>query len=164
MPPSGPLTSGPQPELALLFEETVRLYLRLNAVAATLYHRGEISGPRRTLMVALARLGPQTVAGLARARAQSRQRLQPLVDALVNEKLLKRRENPAHRRAYFVELTPKGKAFVRHVLKTEGTLRAQLVLRVSPRRLTDAAAVLAAVRRAIETQKLEEKVAGSHRH
>lgn len=151
------LPLGPRPELARVFEETVGLYLRLSAIAATLYHRGEISGPRRTLLVALARLGPQTVASLARSRAQSRQRLQPLVDSLVDERLLVRRENPAHRRAYLVDLTPKGKAVVRHVLKREGALRAKLDLRISARRLADAAAVLRTVRHAIETQRLETR-------
>jgi putative ABC transport system permease protein len=40
-------------ELALLFGETVALYLRLTATAATIYRRGEMSGPRRTTLVPL---------------------------------------------------------------------------------------------------------------
>jgi len=94
-------------ELALLFDETVALYLRLTATAAAIYGQGAISGPRRTVLVALARSGPQTVAQLARARAQSRQRLQPLVNHLVREGLLELAENPAHARSPLVVLRPR---------------------------------------------------------
>src|SRR5919109_832728 len=89
-------------ELGELFDEAVALYLRLTALAATMYHHGELSGPRRTLLMALARSGPRTVAHLARARAQSRQRLQPLVNALVDEGLLATEPNPLHKQSPLV--------------------------------------------------------------
>jgi DNA-binding MarR family transcriptional regulator len=148
------LTVGPRPDLAMLFDETVALYLHLSATSAALYRLGDISGPRRTVLTALARSGPQTVASLARSRAQSRQRLQPLVDALLRDGLIVRHDNPAHKRAYLIALTRRGKAVVRHVLKTEGALRAQLRIDISKRRIEDAATVLRAVRTAVETQTL----------
>ena len=139
-------------ELLLLFEETVALYLRLTASAAVIYRRGEMSGPRRTVLVALARSGPQTVAQMARTRAQSRQRLQPLVNALVREGLLDRVENPAHRRSPLVILTPRGRRALRQIVEIEDELRARLRLKSSARRLAAAAAVLRDVRLAITNQ------------
>jgi hypothetical protein len=70
-----------RPELASLFDETVALYLRLSAVSGSIDRRGDLSGPRRTLVLIMARTGPQTVAALGRIRSQSRQRIQLLVDA-----------------------------------------------------------------------------------
>ena len=139
-------------ELALLFDETVALYLRLPATASAIYRQGAMSGPRRTVLVALARTGPQTVAQLARARAQSRQRIQPLVNSLVREGLLQLAENPAHRRSPIVVLTPKGRRAIRRILETEDALRARLRLHVPARRLTAAAAVLRDVRLGLASQ------------
>jgi len=69
--------------LDAVFEETVALYHRLTADAAMIHRRGALSGPRRTVLLGLARSGPQSVAHMARTRAQSRQRLQPLVNGLM---------------------------------------------------------------------------------
>ena len=102
--------------------------------------------------MALARSGPQTVAQMARTRAQSRQRLQPLVNALVREGLLERVENPAHRRSPLVILTPRGRRALRQIVEIEDELRARLRLKSSARRLAAAAAVLRDVRLAITNQ------------
>jgi hypothetical protein len=69
-------------ELGWLFKETVSLYLRLTSDASAIHGHGALSGPRRTVLTAFAQSGPQTVARLARSRAQSRQRLQPLINGL----------------------------------------------------------------------------------
>jgi DNA-binding MarR family transcriptional regulator len=138
--------------LGVLFDETVSTYLRLSAVATAMYRRGNLSGPRRTVLMALARSGPQTVAHLARGRAQSRQRLQPLVHALVSEGLLATHANPLHRQSPLVELTPKGLKLAQRVAAWEASLRAQLRLESSPGQLGRAAAVLRDVRQALEVQ------------
>jgi DNA-binding MarR family transcriptional regulator len=141
-----------RPELGELFDETVALYLRLTAIAATMYRQGELSGPRRTLLMALARSGPQTVAHLARVRAQSRQRLQPLVNALIDEGLLAVRPNPLHKQSPLVVLTPRGQKLVREIAAHEGALREKLRLAKSRRRIIDAVEVLRDVRQALERQ------------
>ena len=140
-----------RPDLARLFGECVSLYLQLQAEASAIYRRGDLSGPRRTVLVALA-AGPQTVTSLARARAQARQRFQPLVDALLADGLVERKANPSHKRAYLVALTAAGKAAVRHIQDTESALRAQLRVPVSRRRVEDAALVLHEVRSALAAQ------------
>ena len=132
-------------ELGRLFEETVGLYWRLTRAAAAIYGRGPLSGPRRTVLMAFARGGPQTVARLAAVRAQSRQRLQPLVNSLVAEGLLERQPNPLHRRSALIGLTTRGIGAVRQIQATEGRLRAVLPLTVSRRALVSASTVLRTV-------------------
>ena len=141
-----------RPELGELFDEAVALYLRLTALAATMYRRGELSGPRRTLLRALARSGPQTVAHLARARAQSRQRLQPLVNALIDEGLLGTQPNPLHKQSPLVVLTSRGQKLAQEIAEREGRLREKLHLASSRRRVVQAVDVLRDVRQALERQ------------
>ena len=145
-------SAQPRAALAQLFDAVVTCYLRLSAAAASIYGAGELSGPRRTVLIALARSGPQTVARLARARAQSRQRLQPLVNALIDEGLLRYQPNPAHRQSHLVVVTARGRRAVERMLETEGALRLELRLRHGPRALAAATAVLADVSQALETQ------------
>ncbi|HUR21018.1 MAG TPA: MarR family winged helix-turn-helix transcriptional regulator [Vicinamibacterales bacterium] len=127
--------------LALLFNETVALYLRLSADAAAIHAAGTLSGPRRTLLSAL-QAGPQTVSHLARSRAQTRQRLQPIVNALVRDGLVEAIPNPMHKRSPLMRLTASGQEYVRDMLEKEGALLARLRPRSSATELLDAAAVL----------------------
>ncbi len=127
--------------LALLFKETVSLYLRLSADAAAIHGAGTLSGPRRTILSAL-HAGPQTVSHLARARAQTRQRLQPVVNALVRDGLVEAIPNPMHKRSPLMGLTASGERQVRDILAKEGALLARLRPRSSAAELLKAAAVL----------------------
>ena len=136
--------------LAELFTATIRLYLRLTADAAAIHGRGELSGPRRTLLLALARSGPRTVAHLARARAQARQRIQPIINGLVAEGLVTLRPNPAHQRSPLVALTAEGRRAVRRIETIERRLRAALKPSSSAQSVRQAARVLDDVREALE--------------
>jgi DNA-binding MarR family transcriptional regulator len=138
--------------LGRLFDETVRLYLRLTADATLIHRDGPLSGPRRTVLVGLARSGPQTVATMARVRAQSRQRFQPLVNRLIEDGLVVARSNPAHRQSPLIALTPEGESTVRQIVETERRLRAGFKMPVSTRALTRSAVVLRSVREALEAQ------------
>ena len=149
----------PRPELARLFEEVVRFYLCLNHIASVMHRHGERSGARRTLLVTLARTGPATVAQIARARHEARQRIQPLVNALVKDGILEYGANPAHKRSPFVRLTSKGDAAVRRIVEIESAAREQLDLDVSPRALIAATSVLRRVRTALERDETLKIVA-----
>ena len=148
------MASESRPELARLFEEVVRFYLTLNHIAAVMHRHGERSGARRTLLVTLARTGPATVAQIARARHEARQRIQPLVNALVKEKILEYTPNPAHKRSPFVKLTAKGNAAVRHIADVEARERSRLTLDVPAQALTAASNTLQRVRTALERDAL----------
>jgi DNA-binding MarR family transcriptional regulator len=138
-------------ELAALFRETVALYWRLSADAAAMHRRGRLSGPRRTILSALA-AGPQTVAHLARQRSQSRQRLQPLINALVRDGLVKPVPNPLHKRSPLMALTPEGQRQERNMTAREAAMRARLKPASSVADLARAAAVLRDVRQTLMAQ------------
>jgi DNA-binding MarR family transcriptional regulator len=123
----------------------------LKSSAAAIYGRGELSGPRRTILTAIARTGPQTVAQVARDRSEARQRVQPLVNALVEEGLLSSTANPAHKRAPLVSLTARGEAIVGDIIERESYLRARLKLNVPKSELLRAADTLKAVREVLES-------------
>ena len=136
--------------LGELFDATVGLYLRLTAAAASIHQRGDISGPRRTVLMGLARSGARTVAQLARARSQARQRIQPIVNQLIDEGLATLRPNPVHQRSMLVVLTAKGRRAARRIDTIESGLRAQIKPAASIRTLRQAARVLHDVRLAVE--------------
>ena len=138
-------------ELDRLFRETVSLYWRLTADASRIHGHGEVSGPRRTILVALA-AGPQTVSRLARARGQARQRIQPLMNALISDGLVHAAANPMHKQSPLMALTAAGVAHVGEIRAREGSLLARLVVPVSAARLRDTASVLEAVRTTLEQQ------------
>lgn len=137
-------------QLMRLFEETVLLYLRLTALAARMHGRGPLSGPRRTVLTSLARTGPQTVAQMARRRAQSRQRLQPLVNALLSEGLLEALPNPAHKQSPLIALTARGRQAVARFKRTEEAWRSRLAIATPARRIEQTVAVVTEVRNSLE--------------
>lgn len=137
-------------EMSELFDESVRFYLRLSAMAARLHGEGPLSGPRRTVLVNLHRSGPRTVAQMAREREQSRQRFQPLVNALIADGLLQAVRNAAHKQSPLIVLTAKGNRAVRRIHATEKAWRPRLDVSVSKRRLADATRVLRNVRGGLE--------------
>ena len=139
-------------ELDRLFKETVSLYWQLTADASRIHGRGDVSGPRRTILMALAEAGPQTVSRLARARGQARQRIQPLMNALIRDGLVHAAANPMHRQSPLMDLTSSGLAHVEENRSREGALLERLRLQVPAARLRDAARVLETVRTTLEQQ------------
>jgi DNA-binding MarR family transcriptional regulator len=139
-------------ELNRLFKETVSLYWRLTADASRIHGRGDVSGPRRTILLALAEAGPQTVSRLARARGQARQRIQPLMNALIRDGLVLAAANPMHKQSPLMTLTAAGLAHVEDIRSREGALLERLQMTVSAARLHEAASVLEAVRITLEQQ------------
>jgi DNA-binding MarR family transcriptional regulator len=138
--------------LAVLLEETVALYHQLTADAERIHHRGALSGPRRTVLIALQRSGPQTVAQMARARAQSRQRLQPLVNRLLDDGLVEARPNPNHAKSPLIALTRRGERAVADIVQREASLRARFRLDITPAAIRRAATVLRTVRLGLASQ------------
>ena len=137
-------------ELGEFFDESVRVYLRLSALAAKMHGEGPLSGPRRTVLVGLARSGPRTVAQMAREREQSRQRFQPLVNALIKDGLLEAVSNPSHRQSPLIALTPKGERAVQRIQQIEVAWRPRLNVHVSTVRLKDTVRVMQLIRAELE--------------
>jgi DNA-binding MarR family transcriptional regulator len=139
-------------ELGGLFDATVMLYHRLTAAAEAIHRAGALSGPRRTVLSAIGRAGPHTVASLARVRGQSRQRLQPLINGLIASGLAESRPNPAHRQSPLIALTPKGTRVLATMVERERRMRAGLKPASSPASLIKATAVLRDVAVTVEQQ------------
>ena len=104
------------------------------------------------MLVALAELGPQTVAHLARERGQSRQRLQPVINALIDAGLVAPEPNPLHKRSPLMVLTAPGRRHVEQIVQTEQSLEGQLRPASSTKELSQAAAVLRDVRETLQRQ------------
>jgi DNA-binding MarR family transcriptional regulator len=58
---------------------------------------------------------PMTVAQIARAWSLARQSVQRVADVLERDGLVTYEENPAHRRAQLVRLTPRGRSALRRI-------------------------------------------------
>lgn len=143
--------SGEQiPEIAELCDENVLFYLRLTALAAKIHGRGPLSGPRRTILAGLAESGPRTVAQMARDRNQARQRIQPIVNSLIDEGLLDAVPNAAHKQSPFIVVTARGRKAVERIHRTEQEWRRRVTFRVSRAKVREAIEVLRDVRREIE--------------
>ena len=137
-------------QLGEFFDESVRVYLRLSALAVKMHGKGPLSGPRRTVLLGLARSGPRTVAQMAREREQSRQRFQPLVNALIADGLLAAVPNPAHRQSPLIALTAKGERAVQRIQQIEVEWRPRLHVHVSTLRLKDTVDVMQLIRTELE--------------
>lgn len=137
-------------QLGEFFDESVRVYLRLSALAVKMHGKGPLSGPRRTVLLSLARSGPRTVAQMAREREQSRQRFQPLVNALIADGLLEAVPNPAHRQSPLMALTGTGERAVQRIRRIEVEWRVRLNVQVSTMRLKDTVDVMQLIRAELE--------------
>lgn len=100
-------------ELRAVVDETIALFHRLRWVAEQIYGPAGRSTARRGILRGLVRYGAQTVPALARARGVTRQHVQEVVDALVDEGLASRMRNPAHARSLLVVATARGEESVR---------------------------------------------------
>jgi DNA-binding MarR family transcriptional regulator len=138
------------PEIAALCDENVLFYLRMSALAAKIHRKGPLSGPRRTILAGLAQAGPRTVAQMARERGQARQRIQPIVNSLIEEGLLEPVPNAAHKQSPFIVVTSKGRKEVERIHRLEQAWRARAKYRLSRVKVNEAIEVLRTVRREME--------------
>ncbi len=84
--------------------ENSRLARQLRALAEEL-DRGELTAPRRGVLMEIEHAGPRTVPELAKERACTRQYVQQLINELEDAKLVEFVPNPNHQRSSRVQLT-----------------------------------------------------------
>lgn len=94
--------------------------------------------------------GPIPVAHVARVMGLSRQRVQNTADILAESGFITYADNPHHRRAKLMKLTPKGEAAMRELAGRQATWAAELAAPHSPESLTEAVALLRQVREQLE--------------
>ncbi|WP_127475202.1 MarR family winged helix-turn-helix transcriptional regulator [Sulfurivermis fontis] len=91
-----------------------------------------------------------TVADIARRMGLKRQSVQRLADALVEEGLLLREDNPAHRRAPLHRLSKAGERAYRTLDEQQAAWAAECAQGIPAQRLADALAVIRALRERLE--------------
>lgn len=144
------------PKLAALdqvFTETVALFHRLRAVAEEVHGQGEMTAGKRGILKDLARLGPQTVPQMARARPVSRQHIQLLVNTLEADGYVQWSENPAHKRSLFVHLTPEGETLFRIMSQQEAEHLSALDIDIEEQDLETTVSVLRSLRELLASEQ-----------
>lgn len=153
----------PRTPIQSVVDETIALYQWLAWVADRLYGDEARGASRRWILRRLEREGPRTVSGLARLRSVRRQSLQPIVDAMVAERLLVLVANPANARAPLVALSVRGQTLVASLDRVDAAVLRAVSRGIEPGALSVTAATLGALRAAFETKMRWEPAAEAAR-
>ena len=135
-----------------LIEEVIATFHRLRAVSAEIHGEGAPMPGERGVLVELARVGPQTVPNMARARGVSRQHIQTLINRFRSRGLVELGENPNHRRSKLVRLTRSGTAQVKSMLERENAALGSLKPPLPPVLIRSAVKALQALRQQLENR------------
>ena len=111
-----------------------------------IWGEGQVSRGRLSVLRVLATQGPMTMSEVARARKTSRQGVQRLAGALVEEGWLQAVENPEDRRATRLELTESGLAAYQGLASAEAERLNALARGIAVDDVRSAAQVLKALR------------------
>lgn len=131
--------------------ETFRLNGRLIAAGDAMSAPLGLTSARWQVLGAIALEGNAlTVADIARRMGLKRQSVQRLADALVEERLLLREDNPAHRRAPLHRLSKAGERAYCTLDEQQAAWAAQCARGIPAARLADALAVIRALRERLE--------------
>jgi DNA-binding MarR family transcriptional regulator len=93
---------------------------------------------------------PKTVAQIARAWSLARQSVQRVADLLERDGLIAYEDNPAHRRASLVRLTPTGRSALRRIQKAQRAWATAIGDEIGPADLETATRILARVTAAVD--------------
>jgi len=107
------------PRLSALFRAVGPLYRHAARQVAEAESIEGVSTGVRAVLEQLHVAGPQTVPGIARAVATSRQYVQRMTNEAAERDLVITADNPTHRRSSLVELTPAGQATIERILTRE---------------------------------------------
>ena len=97
---------------------------------------------------------PATVAQIARTLHLARQGVQRLADVLVRDGLAVYQDNPAHRRAKLVRLTPEGRTALRTIQTAQAAWADALGAKIGEEELRQASILLDRVLRAVQEPEL----------
>lgn len=98
--------------------------------------------------------GPASVAQVARTMGLTRQSVQRTADRLAEDGLVEYTENPHHRRAKLVSMTPEGREALDYVQQHHAMWAGRIGEEHSPEDLRTAVTVLRQVRESLERDKL----------
>jgi DNA-binding MarR family transcriptional regulator len=109
-----------QTHLEELLNEVRLLYQSMMQIGEGIHADSRISMGMRAVLEYLSREGDATVPQMARARRVTRQRMQTLVNALLDLDLVSRRDNPESRRSHLIAVTEKGRETIDDMRRREG--------------------------------------------
>ena len=138
--------------LTALILETFRLNGRLLAAGDRLTRPSGQSSARWQVLGAVEQ-GALPVAEIARRMGLTRQSVQRTADLLVTDGLLKFRDNPSHRRAKLVVLTPRGESILSEITRRQVGWSNRLAKDLPPKDLETAVRLLGEVRRRLGTAR-----------
>jgi DNA-binding MarR family transcriptional regulator len=111
----------------------------------------------RWLVLAAVEEGPATVAQIARQLGLTRQSVQRVADLLADDTLIAYAENPAHRRAKLVELTPPGKRTLKAIQAAQTAWADDLGAKLGAGNLREANAVLGRALATLSQRRFEAR-------
>jgi len=130
-----------------LLNEVRLLYQSMVRIGEEIHADRNMSMGMRAVLEYLAREGNSTVPQMARARRVSRQRIQTLVDALLDKGLVSKVENPATKRSQLISITVSGLNVIQKMRRTEQKL---LPANIDKKRILDTAETLNEIRCSME--------------
>jgi DNA-binding MarR family transcriptional regulator len=136
-----------------LINEVRLLYQSLVQVGEAIHADSKVSMGMRAVLEYLDRNGDATVPDVARARRVSRQRIQTLVNPLLEMDLAESISNPASKRSPLITLTTTGTKTILEMRRREGR---QMQLAMSETKIREAAQTLSELRRGLEEGALDQ--------
>ena len=130
-----------------LFNEVRLLYQSLVQIGEEIHEGSNISMGMRAVLEYLDRNGAATVPHMARARRVTRQRIQTLVNSLLEVYQVKSISNPASKRSPLITLSKTGKRTIRDMRRLEGK---NISVTISDGNLVQATRVLTQLRLELE--------------
>lgn len=149
------------PALESVLAETGALFHRMRHEAERIHGQGETSSGRRAILRGLARLGPQTVPEMARARPVSRQYIQRLVNELTDDGLVEAAVNPAHKRSALIQITNAGAKTLDEMSAREQELFEGIQIDIEEEDLAKAADTLRRLRLVFEGADWQSRIAAA---
>jgi DNA-binding MarR family transcriptional regulator len=98
----------------------------LRLLGDSIHREDGLTFPERAMLTYLEINGPRTISEIARSRLVSRQHIQVTARRLEKTGWIWCRENPNHRRSYFLELTASGRSRIKSMKKREQAAFAKL--------------------------------------
>jgi DNA-binding MarR family transcriptional regulator len=130
-----------------LINEVRLLYQSLVQVGEAIHAGSNISMGMRAVLEYLDRNGDATVPQMARARRVSRQRIQTLVNSLLQMDLVRSISNPASKRSPLITLSKTGAKTILDMRKLEGR---EMNISLSDKQILDATDTLSKLRMTLE--------------
>lgn len=126
------------------------LYKTLETSVAQELARSGISVSQRAVMEQLLDHGPLTVPAIGRLLILPRQFIQKIANELLEQSLVQRGENQAHKRSVLFSLTPEGEAVVSRIKAREAEIMTPIAAALKPEDLAVTKQVITEIIRAFD--------------